>query len=110
MLLKRAATAVALVVGLFVSGAPDASALAPSSDDLRALQLDRDKNFQDLSAAVKAYSFEYLTISVPAGTLAGINYEVPVTHIRFGSTLFFGFDRSDLEANGEGVVRDLART
>src|SRR5262249_8183406 len=50
-----------------------------------------------------------VVIELPAGTIPGKDYPIPVSHIRYESTVFFGFDQFVLQPNAEPVIRDLAK-
>jgi hypothetical protein len=57
----------------------------------------RDSLFKNLKTATTQYTFDYLVIYLAPGTLPGVDVRVPVSHIRFRSTVFFAFDRYSLE-------------
>jgi outer membrane protein OmpA-like peptidoglycan-associated protein len=77
---------------------------------LRQNQSARDTLFKNLQSAIAQYTFEYVVIWLPSGSLPGIDVPVPVSHLRFSSTVFFAFDQFSLEAGAEIAVLDLART
>jgi outer membrane protein OmpA-like peptidoglycan-associated protein len=81
-----------------------------TTDVLHKSQLFRDGLFQDLKERTKEYTFDYVVITLPPGSVPGINVSVPVSHIRYSSTVFFDFDRYSLEPAAEAVVLDFART
>jgi outer membrane protein OmpA-like peptidoglycan-associated protein len=70
----------------------------------------RDSLFKNLKAATTEYSFDYVVIILPAGRLPGIDVPVPVSHVRFSSTVFFAFDQYSLQPGAERVLADLANT
>ena len=70
----------------------------------------RDALFKSLQASTKQYAFTYLVITVPAGTLPGINHSVPVSFVRYDSAALFAFDRHHLEAPSEKIIIDFAKT
>jgi outer membrane protein OmpA-like peptidoglycan-associated protein len=69
-----------------------------------------DQAFRTLRATNTEYTFEYVVIEVPAGSLPGIDVPVPVSHIRFKSTIFFAFNKSDISPTANKAILDLART
>ena len=79
------------------------------SDTLREHQVIRDNLFKTLSASATNYTFKYVVIDLPAGTIPGKDFSIPVSHIRYESTVLFGFDQFLLQPNAEPVVRDLAK-
>ncbi|WP_063992334.1 OmpA family protein [Bradyrhizobium sp.] len=78
--------------------------------DLMQSQKARDQAFRTLRAAATEYTFDYVVIQIPPGSLPGVDVSVPVSHIRFKSTIFFAFNKSDIEPAAEQAVVDLART
>jgi outer membrane protein OmpA-like peptidoglycan-associated protein len=90
--------------------------VAASSDaavnvrDLTQNQHIRDQAFRTLRATTTEYTFEYVVIMVPPGSLPGINVPVPVSHVRFKSTIFFAFDKWDIAATAQKAILDLANT
>jgi outer membrane protein OmpA-like peptidoglycan-associated protein len=70
----------------------------------------RDSLFRNLKASTSAYSFDYVVITLPSGTLPGLNMPVPVSHIRYSSTVFFAFDKYVLEPGADAIVADFAKT
>jgi outer membrane protein OmpA-like peptidoglycan-associated protein len=83
---------------------------AVNTRDLAQNQRVRDQAFRTLKAASTEYTFEYVVILIPPGSLPGIQVAVPVSHIRFKSTVFFAFNKSDIETAAEKAILDLART
>jgi outer membrane protein OmpA-like peptidoglycan-associated protein len=69
----------------------------------------RDELFKTLGASATNYTFKYVVINLPAGVVPGKNFSIPVSHIRYDSTVFFGFDQFALRPNAEIIVRDLAQ-
>lgn len=78
--------------------------------DLKKHQLTRDGLFKNLQANTKKYTFKYIVIDLPAGTLPGINHPIPVSFIRYEGAAFFGFDRFSLEPAAEVIISDFAKT
>lgn len=83
---------------------------AVSSRDFSQSQRARDQAFRTLKASTTDYTFEYVVIQIPPGSLPGIEVPVPVSHIRFKSTIFFAFNKADIEPVAEKAILDLART
>jgi hypothetical protein len=79
-------------------------------DSAKRNQLQRDSLFNNLRKSATQYSFEYVVVFVPPGSIPGVNFHVPVSHIRYNSTVFFGFNRWDLEAQANAIVSDFAKT
>jgi outer membrane protein OmpA-like peptidoglycan-associated protein len=89
------------------------AATANAAIDARKLSRDqavRDSLFKNLKAATTEYTFDYVVIVLPPGKLPGINVAVPVSHVRFSSTVFFAFDQYSLQPSAERVLADLADT
>jgi outer membrane protein OmpA-like peptidoglycan-associated protein len=78
--------------------------------DLTQSQRARDQAFRTLKASTTEYTFEYVVIQVSPGSLPGIQVPVPVSHIRFKSTIFFAFNKADIEPVADKAILDLART
>ncbi len=89
---------------------PGVALASTTAAALKKSQLLRDALFKDLQANAKRYTFKYVVVELPAGTLPGINYSIPVTFIRYESTALFAFDRFTLETAAEIIVSDFART
>jgi len=70
----------------------------------------RNELFKNLKSAATEYTFNHLVIYLPAGSLPGVNVRVPVSHVRYSSTVFFAFDRFTLEPGAERVLLELAQT
>jgi outer membrane protein OmpA-like peptidoglycan-associated protein len=70
----------------------------------------RDSLFRNLNANTSGYSFDYVVITLPPGTLPGLNMPVTVSHIRYSSTVFFAFDKYFLEPGADAVITDFAKT
>lgn len=104
----RAAVASALA-GALVCAATSLYA-AVNSRDLSQSQRVRDQAFRTLRASTTDYTFDYVVIQIPAGSLPGIDVPVPVSHIRFKSTIFFAFNKAAIEVVAEKAITDLART
>jgi outer membrane protein OmpA-like peptidoglycan-associated protein len=81
---------------------------APTNDSLSQHQATRDALFKSLTASATRYSFKYVVINLPAGTIPGRDFPIPVSHIRYESTVFFKFDEFSLLPNARQVLRDLA--
>jgi outer membrane protein OmpA-like peptidoglycan-associated protein len=80
---------------------------APERDSLIQNQAERDALFKALKESASNYSFKYVVINLPPGTFPGKNYIIPVSHIRYDSTVLFSFNSSTLEAGAELILRDL---
>jgi outer membrane protein OmpA-like peptidoglycan-associated protein len=78
--------------------------------DLARHQQYRDQAFRTLKAATTEYTFDYVVITIPPGALPGVDAPVPVSHIRFKSTIFFAFNKSDIEPSARKAILDLAKT
>jgi outer membrane protein OmpA-like peptidoglycan-associated protein len=76
---------------------------------LKQHQAVRDALFKTLKPSGTTYTFKYVVINLPAGTVPGKNFSIPVSHIRYDSTVFFAFDQFALQPTAEPVVRDLAQ-
>jgi hypothetical protein len=81
-----------------------------SADTLMKNQQARDSLFRNLKASTSEYSFDYVVITLPPGTLPGLNMPVPVAHIRYSSTVFFAFDKYSLEPGADAAIADFAKT
>ena len=99
--------AVALVVPAFLN-TPKLTA-APSNDTLSQHQAARDALFKTLTASATNYTFKYVVINLPAGAIPGRDFPIPVSHIRYESTVFFRFDEFALQPNAKQILRDLAQ-
>jgi outer membrane protein OmpA-like peptidoglycan-associated protein len=73
-------------------------------------QLARDALFQQLKAESTKYTFDYVVMTLPPGALPGVDVPIPVSHVRFNSTVFFAFDSYALLQNAEAPILDLAKT
>jgi outer membrane protein OmpA-like peptidoglycan-associated protein len=82
---------------------------AALGDALSEHQAARDALFNTLSASTTNYTFKYVVIHLPAGAVPGKNFSIPVSHVRYDSTLFFRFDQFVLQPNAEPILRDLAK-
>ena len=70
----------------------------------------RDRLFKNLQASATSYSFEYMVINLPPGSVPGFNISVPVSHIRYRETVLFAFNSFALEQSAEAIVGDFAST
>jgi outer membrane protein OmpA-like peptidoglycan-associated protein len=70
----------------------------------------RDRLFKNLQASATSYSFEYMVINLPPGSVSGFSTSVPVSHIRYRETVLFAFNSFSLEKSAEAIVADLAGT
>jgi outer membrane protein OmpA-like peptidoglycan-associated protein len=70
----------------------------------------RDSLFKTLQATATQYTFDYLVITLPPGTLPNVKVSVPVSHIRYSDTVFFAFDSFSLERAAQSAVLDFANT
>jgi outer membrane protein OmpA-like peptidoglycan-associated protein len=98
-----------VLAGVLVCAATSPYA-AVNSRDLSQNQHVRDQAFRTLKASTTDYTFEYVVIQIPPGSLPGVDVPVPVSHIRFKSTIFFAFNKADIEAVAERAISDLAKT
>ena len=92
-------------------GCPMASVCeaAVTASELNQSQANRDALFKTLKAtAAGQYKFDYMVIYLPPGAVPGVNVRVPVSHVRFSSTVFFAFDKAILEAKAETAVLEFA--
>ena len=101
-------SAVALFFAFFLLSRESLNA-ALISDTLREHQVIRDNLFNTLSATAANYTFKYVVIVLPAGTIPGKDFPIPVSHIRYESTVLFGFNESTLQPNAEPILRDFAK-
>jgi len=92
----------------FLLNAPTPRA-APSADTLSQHQAARDALFNTLKASATNYTFEYVVINLPAGAIPGKNFEIPVSHIRYESTVLFGFAEFTLQPSADLILKDLAQ-
>ena len=76
---------------------------------LRQHQAARDALFKTLSASATNYKFKYVVIDLPAGTVPGNDFSIPVSHIRYDTTVLFAFDQFTLQPNADPIIRDLAQ-
>jgi outer membrane protein OmpA-like peptidoglycan-associated protein len=76
---------------------------------LKQHQAVRDELFKTLKASSTTYTFKYVVITLPAGVVPGKNFSIPVSHIRYDSTVFFAFDQYTLQPTAEPIVIDLAQ-
>ena len=76
---------------------------------LKQHQAIRDELFKTLKASATNYTFKYVVINLPVGVVPGKDFSIPVSHIRYDSTVFFGFDQFTLQPTAEPIVRDLAQ-
>ena len=102
--LQQVFAAFFLLQGLVVAQA------AVNAQEITRHQAYRDSLFKNLKAATTQYTFDYLVIYLPAGTLPGVDARVPVSHIRFKTTVFFAFSQYLLEPSAESAILDLAKT
>jgi outer membrane protein OmpA-like peptidoglycan-associated protein len=102
------AVAAAFVAGSVCTAVSSYAAI--NTRDLSLNQRARDQAFRTLKASTTEYSFEYVVIQVPPGSIPGIDVAVPVSHIRFKSTIFFAFNKSDIQPGAEKAILDLAKT
>lgn len=104
---RFAAPLFALFVLPFASSLLEA---APTAESLRKTQRDRDILFRNMKTTTTEYTFDYVVIWLKPGSLPGINVPVPVSHIRFNSTVFFKFNQSTIEPVAETIIREMAKT
>jgi outer membrane protein OmpA-like peptidoglycan-associated protein len=102
------ASGIALVVALAFLNVTKLNSAA-SNETLSQHQAVRDALFKTLKATATNYTFKYVVISLPAGILPGINFPIPVSHIRYESTVLFEFDKFTLQPDAEPIVSDLAK-
>jgi outer membrane protein OmpA-like peptidoglycan-associated protein len=99
-----------LFAAFFLLEGSAASIAAVNAQETNRHQAIRDTLFKNLRAATTQYTFDYIVIYLPPGTLPNVDFRVPVSHIRFKSTVFFAFDKYLLEPSAEGATLDLAKT
>jgi outer membrane protein OmpA-like peptidoglycan-associated protein len=100
------ATALTIVFVVLIATELDA---ALTGDTLRQHQASRDALFNTLSASATKYTFKYVVIVLPAGTIPGKDFPIPVSHIRYESTVLFGFGQFVLQPTAEPIIQDLAK-
>jgi outer membrane protein OmpA-like peptidoglycan-associated protein len=81
-----------------------------SVDMLSKDQSVRDSLFNALKAGAAGYRFDYFVITLPPGTIPGVNVPIPVSHVRYNETVFFEVDKYTLEQGAESAVSDFAKT
>jgi outer membrane protein OmpA-like peptidoglycan-associated protein len=106
----RISASVCVLAAVFMLHDTDVSRGAVVAQEINKHQAYRDSLFKNLKASTTEYTFEYLVIYLPPGTLPGVDVRIPVSHIRFKSTVFFAFDRYALEQSADGAILDLAKT
>jgi outer membrane protein OmpA-like peptidoglycan-associated protein len=106
----RAFGSALLVAGYFWCGVASIGNAAVDVEALLDHQKLRDGLFMNLRDSATQYTFEYVVLYLPPGVLPGVDVPVPVTHIRFSSTVFFAFDRSSLEPTADKTLQQFART
>jgi hypothetical protein len=97
-----------VLAGTLVCAATSACATV-NVRDLMQSQKARDEAFRTLKATSTEYTFDYVVIQIPPGSLPGIDVSVPVSHIRFKSTIFFAFNKSDVEPSAERAITTEAK-
>jgi outer membrane protein OmpA-like peptidoglycan-associated protein len=102
------ASALALLFA-FALLSKDALHAALIGDTLREHQVIRDNLFKTLSASATNYTFKYVVIVLPPGTIPGKDFPIPVSHIRYESTVLFGFNEFVLQPNAEPILNDFAK-
>lgn len=50
-----------------------------------------------------------MVIVLPPGTIPGKDFPIPVSHIRYESTVLFGFNEFVLQPNAEPILNDFAK-
>jgi outer membrane protein OmpA-like peptidoglycan-associated protein len=101
-------SAVALFLAFFLLSSESLNA-ALTGDTLRQHQVIRNNLFNTLSATATNYTFKHVVIVLPAGTIPGKDFPIPVSHIRYESTVFFGFNESTLQPNAGPILTDFAK-
>jgi outer membrane protein OmpA-like peptidoglycan-associated protein len=81
----------------------------PEPAILKQHQAAREALFKTLEASATNYKFQYVVINLPAGVVPGKNFKIPVTHIRYNSTVFFAFDQFALQPTAEPIVKDFSQ-
>lgn len=99
--------ALRIVFFVLALGYPTLLQAAFNPKDIARNQSIRDTLFRNLRAATTQYTFDYVVIKLPAGSVPGLDFEVPVSHIRFKSTIFFAFDKFTLEPSADAAILDL---
>ena len=84
-------------------------AIGAAPSILKQHQAARDALFKTLAASATNYKFQYVVISLPAGEVPGKNFPIPVSHIRYNSTVFFAFDQFTLQPIAEPIIKDLSK-
>src|SRR5262249_23839893 len=62
-----------------------------------------------LSAGSTNYTFKYVVIVLPAGTIPGKDYPIPVSHIRYENTVLFWFNEFVLQPNAGPILQDFVK-
>lgn len=102
-------SAIALLFLLALLNAQRVSAALTGNEFLKQHQAVRDALFKTLSASATNYTFKYVVIDLPAGAVPGKDFPIPVSHIRYDTTVFFAFDQSTLQPSAGPIIRDLAQ-
>jgi outer membrane protein OmpA-like peptidoglycan-associated protein len=87
-----------------------AARATPTAQEINRHQAFRDTLFRNLKASAAQYTFDYVVIYLPSGTLPDVAAPIPVSHIRFKSTVFFAFDQYRLSPSSEGPILELSKT
>jgi outer membrane protein OmpA-like peptidoglycan-associated protein len=102
-------SAIALVFVLVLLSTQRLGAALSDTELLRQHQAVRDALFKTLSASATNYTFKYVVIDLPAGTVPGKDFSIPVTHIRYDTTVLFAFNQFTLQPKAGPIIRDLAQ-
>jgi outer membrane protein OmpA-like peptidoglycan-associated protein len=99
-----------VIVVCLISGQVFSEKLSADQTEVTRDQIARLGLLNDLKNKSKDYSFEYFVLTIPANTIPGINFPIPVIHIRYKSDVLFEFDKSELDVKALPILQDLADT
>jgi outer membrane protein OmpA-like peptidoglycan-associated protein len=99
-----------LLAGIVLLYGPAIAQAAINAQEINRHQIARDSLFKNLKSVTTEYTFDYVVIYLPSGSLPGTDARIPVSHIRFKSTVFFAFDKYLLEPSAENAILDMAKT
>jgi outer membrane protein OmpA-like peptidoglycan-associated protein len=106
--LRASIVVASLCLWLAAGGAPAATIADLTEESVTARNAARRSLLEGLKRSGTAYRFDFVVTYLPKGTIAGIDFDIPVTHIRYDSALFFDFDRDTLRGGADRIVRDFA--
>lgn len=104
----RIGVAAGLCLWLAAGSSPAATIVDMTEEAVTTRHAARRALLESLKRSDTAYRFEFVVIVLPKGSIAGIDFDIPVTHIRYDSALFFDFDRDSLRPGADRIIRDFA--